>query len=183
MAALNKHVAEPGGCWRFSGKPGSDGYGKLKIAGKTVRAHRAYYMDYVGPIPDELWVLHRCDNPMCVNPEHLYVGTQLDNERDKDIRGRRPASPSLTHPEKLPRGENHHRFGKGMPPNAADALREANKGRALSPDHKAKLSPLDPEKVKAIRGDARTQRAIAKDYGVAQMTVSRIKRGIRWTHV
>lgn len=183
MATLTKHTVEPNGCWRFSGKPGSDGYGKLKTNGTTVRAHRAYYTAYVGLVPDNLWVLHHCDNPMCVNPEHLYVGTQLDNERDKDARGRRAPSPSVACPETLPRGAEHPRFGKGMPPSSATALLAANKGRPLSAAHKTKLSPLDGAQVLAIRKDARSQRAIAKDYGVTQMTVSRIKRGLRWTHV
>lgn len=183
MAPLTKHTVAPSGCWQFSGKPGSDGYGKLKIAGKTIRAHRAYYEQYVGPIPNGLWVLHRCDNPMCVNPEHLYAGTQLDNERDKDARGRRPPSPSITHPESLPRGSAHPRFGKGMPEHAAKALRAANKGRALSSKHKENLSPLSVEQVLAIRADNRSQHLIAADYGVGQMTISRIKRRIRWAHV
>lgn len=180
---LTKHIVTPNGCWQFSGKPGSDGYGKLKIAGKTVRAHRAYYEQYVGTIPDGLWVLHHCDNPMCVNPAHLYVGTQKDNERDKDARGRRPPSPSVTHPESLPRGVKHHRYGKGMPEKAAKALVKANKGRALSDTHKEKLSPLTPEQVVSIRSDSRAQHVIAAEYGVGQMTISRIKRRIRWTHV
>lgn len=183
MALLKKHVVAQNGCWQFLGRPGSDGYGKLKIKGKTIRAHRAYYEHYVGTIPDGLWVLHHCDNPMCVNPEHLYVGTQADNERDKDARGRRPPSPSVTHPESLPRGVNHHRYGKGMPEKVAEALEKANKGRSLSNTHKENLSPLTAEQVVAIRADSRAQRVIAAEYGVGQMTISRIKRGIRWAHV
>lgn len=183
MAPLNKHTIEKNGCWMFSGKPGSDGYGKLKIAGKTIRAHRAYYEAYVGQIPKGMWVLHHCDTPMCVNPEHLYVGTQLDNERDKDARGRRPPSPSITHPESLRRGEKHHRFGKSMPDSVASALLKANKGRALTPAHKEKLSPLTVEQIVAIRADMRPQHVIASEYGVGQMTISRIKRRVRWAHV
>ena len=183
MVALNKHVAAATGCWHFTGAPGKDGYGKLKIKGRTVRAHRAYYTEYVGPIPDGLWVLHRCDNPMCVNPEHLYVGTQLDNEHDKDARGRRPPSPTITHPETLLRGADHHRFGMGMPERVAKALLAANKGRALSPAHKEKLSPLTAEQVIAIRADTRAQHIIAKDYGVGQMTISRIITRKRWKHI
>lgn len=183
MASLDFHTISNTGCWIFSGKPGQDGYGKLKVRGKTVRAHRHYYTVYVGPIPSGLWVLHRCDTPMCVNPRHLYVGTQLDNEHDKDARGRRPPSPAITHPERMPRGAAHPRFGKGMPPAAAAALLAANKGRPLTTQHKERLSPLNAEQVLRIRADARPQHVIASEYGVGQMTISRIKRRERWAHI
>ncbi len=51
-------------------------------------AHRVSYKIFIGPIPDGLWVLHKCDNPPCINPEHLFVGTRNDNETDKVKKGR-----------------------------------------------------------------------------------------------
>ncbi|MBK8772145.1 MAG: HNH endonuclease [Rhizobiales bacterium] len=138
MASLDFHTISNTGCWIFSGKPGQDGYGKLKVRGKTVRAHRHYYTVYVGPIPSGLWVLHRCDTPMCVNPRHLYVGTQLDNEHDKDARGRRPPSPAITHPERMPRGAAHPRFGKeGCRPRQQRRYWRPTKGALLPPNTKS----------------------------------------------
>lgn len=87
--ALNKHYKLPSGCWMWAGHFGNDGYGKTKWLGDTIRAHRLIWKLLHGEIPEGLWVLHKCDNRQCVNPEHLFLGTQLDNEKDKDAKGRR----------------------------------------------------------------------------------------------
>lgn len=64
-----------------------DGYGLLNFKGKTMRAHRKAFIDYYGPIPEGLWVLHKCNNPSCVNPEHLYAGTPKQNINDRALAG------------------------------------------------------------------------------------------------
>ena len=78
------------GCWLWLGCPGSNnGYGHLYIRGRgTIAAHRAAWEAYNGPIPNGLLVLHHCDVPLCVNPNHLFLGTQLDNIADRDRKGR-----------------------------------------------------------------------------------------------
>jgi len=77
-------------CWIWNSVRLTGNYGYFKYLGKYVRAHRMSYILANGHIPDNLLVLHTCDNPPCVNPEHLYLGTQKDNIKDKFDRGRNP---------------------------------------------------------------------------------------------
>ncbi len=81
------------GCWNWTGKPhrkadGKDWYGRFTVNRKCENAHRWSYRFTHGEIPDGLFVLHTCDNPLCVNPSHLYLGTDADNTRDKIERDR-----------------------------------------------------------------------------------------------
>lgn len=76
-------------CIEWAGRRNQDGYGAAYAHGRQWRAHRLTWTEQVGPIPDGLNVLHRCDNPPCVNIEHLYLGTQADNVRDMLARNRR----------------------------------------------------------------------------------------------
>lgn len=80
--------AGPENCWIWTAYRLPDGYGQFRIEGRTVRAHRFSYELSVGPIPNGLCVLHHCDNPPCVNPAHLWIGTQIDNLRDRDAKWR-----------------------------------------------------------------------------------------------
>ncbi|HFD86883.1 MAG TPA: hypothetical protein ENJ35_04310 [Gammaproteobacteria bacterium] len=66
--------------------------------GKNVRAHRAAYMLFVGRIPEGKHVLHRCDNPSCVNPNHLFLGSHLDNMKDKTKKGRAVSLKGIKNP-------------------------------------------------------------------------------------
>ena len=78
----------PAGCWEFTGPRANYGYGKVGFADGMRAAHRISWEHHNGPIPVGMLVLHRCDNPPCVNPEHLWIGTQADNMRDMVAKGR-----------------------------------------------------------------------------------------------
>lgn len=77
-------------CWIWkAGKRGNNGYGGFRVNSTSIRlAHNVSYELYVGEIPKGMKVLHKCDNPLCVNPNHLFLGTQLDNIKDRDMKGR-----------------------------------------------------------------------------------------------
>jgi hypothetical protein len=75
-------------CWLWNAEIGISGYGRFWAKGRKYRAHRFSYETYKGEIPEGLLVLHSCDNPRCVNPDHLRVGTNYDNCQDKIARNR-----------------------------------------------------------------------------------------------
>lgn len=75
-------------CWLWEGFRTKKGYGRLASSKSSVFAHRAAYESAVGPIPPGLCVLHHCDNPACCNPAHLWLGTIVENNRDKLLKGR-----------------------------------------------------------------------------------------------
>lgn len=83
------HVRRSDGCWEWVGARNWAGYGVIRVAGRQTRAHRIAYQLVIGPIPSGMNVLHSCDNPPCVRPEHLRVGTQRDNLADAQERGRK----------------------------------------------------------------------------------------------
>lgn len=100
-------------CWEWVGAIADTGYGIFTVSTKIhVSTHRFSYQLHYGTIPDGLWVLHRCDNRRCVRPDHLFLGTALDNVRDMDKKGRRR--------NVQVRGAKHH-FAKLTPSDVATA--------------------------------------------------------------
>ena len=77
-----------GDCWTWVGATNSNGYGRFSFRGAQVYAHRAALALAIGEIPPGMYACHDCDNPPCVNPEHLHVGTHADNMREAAERGR-----------------------------------------------------------------------------------------------
>ena len=82
------HVDKSGDCWTWTGSTFASGYGRACVDSRIVRAHRVAWEVTNGPIPKGMWVLHRCDNPPCVRPDHLFLGDRSDNMVDASQKGR-----------------------------------------------------------------------------------------------
>jgi len=95
-----KYIPVPeSGCWLWTEGLFKGGYGNIHTTGKScTQAHRISWQIYKGPIPKGLHVLHKCDVPSCVNPDHLFLGTHLDNMKDKVKKGRQSRFNRNTHP-------------------------------------------------------------------------------------
>lgn len=88
--SFEKFVEKNSGCWKWKGSSSGKkfNYGKITFHGKSYSAHRLSYEIYIGKIPDGMLVMHKCDNPECTNPDHLILGTHVDNKRDQIKKGR-----------------------------------------------------------------------------------------------
>lgn len=133
-------VVKTDGCWLWRGAIGKQwGYGQFRFEGRTQAASRVAWKLTHGKIEKGLCVLHRCDTPSCVRPDHLFLGTNQDNRTDCKNKGRAngavgDANGSRLHPERRPRGERHfrRRFSDSEVVAAVAAYRSGERSSALA---------------------------------------------------
>lgn len=145
---FDRSIPEPNsGCWIWLNADGAQGYGRMRVNGKTRNAHRAAYEIANDTIlTSDIDVCHRCDTPACVNPDHLFAGTRKENMEDCARKNRiRPPTPLM--------GDE-------------------------SPNSK-----LTEDDVRAIRADNRSNRALARHYGLDKGTIAAVRKRLTWRHI
>jgi hypothetical protein len=150
-------VEKTDGCWLWRGAHDEKGYGRLIMLGDHIGAHRASWVITNGAIPDGLYVCHKCDNPPCVNPAHLFLGTHDENMADAIQKGRLRKS---AHPDRL----WLTRFGENHP--------------------RAKLTERDVLKIRELYAAGGVRMAdIAEQFGISKTQTRSVIRGLRWSHL
>ncbi len=142
-------------CWEWKRDRFTEGYGRLKVQGKAFLAHRVsahVFLDF--DLASPLCVLHKCDNPPCINPEHLFIGTQTDNIRDMIAKGRARSGVALP-----------HGFNQGIA------------------HPQARLTDDDVRAIRQMSERGHSLAAIAKRFGITKMHVSNIRRRLAWSHL
>lgn len=158
-----------GGCWEWTGCTTDFGYGQINIGGKKWLTHRLSYRLFVGEIPSGLKICHRCDNPPCIRPDHLFLATQKENIDDMMVKGRNmhkvcpetlargDKNGSRTKPESVRRGEKIE-WHKLTDEDVIEIRRSFNEGEMSAPE-------------------------LAVKFNVIVQTINKVVQGYTWKHI
>ena len=163
-----KKVCKTDDCWEWTSCLNNRGYGRfrnplLSTKQKRTFAHRFSWELAYGAVPNNLLVLHRCDNRKCVRPDHLFLGTFQDNAIDCVEKGRHQA---IANPECYLRGEEMSKRLRGriVPPIMI--------GKKITREHAEK-----------IRKSSKSARALAREYSLHESSIYKIRKGEMWAHL
>jgi hypothetical protein len=191
----------PDVCHMWTTATDQDGYGEFFIRGKANRAHRLSWALLNGPIPNGMCICHTCDNPPCVNPKHLFLGTNLDNIADKVAKGRQAKGDaqglrkhpelaawgdrngSRTRPECLARGTRNGAFTKPerRPAGSRHGRHTKPERNAKGETHgRAKLTAAQVYEIRKRTSEGGSFAGIGREFAVAAETIGKIHKRQIW---
>jgi hypothetical protein len=180
-------------CWEWQAAKYSNGYGTIGAprGARQLLAHRvSYELTHDVSLPKSILVLHKCDNPPCVNPKHLRLGTPKDNSQDALKKGRFPTGDrhsSRLHPERVPRGDRHWARRRPELLQRGDSHWTHQHPERRTRGEQIGNAKLTESVVQAIRNQhARgelTQAQLARKYHVSPAQLHRVIHKICWGHV
>jgi hypothetical protein len=150
LSRILKMTSIGAGCWNWIGSKDRCGYGKMRF-GRESLAHRLSWLAHGNSIPAGYYICHKCDNPSCVNPDHMFSGPQVENVRDMFSKGRDNGP-------------------KGIRVNTA----------VLSPEDVLEIRKIYREKMGKLRVRRGTMESLSRKYGVHKSTIHHVVRGKTW---
>lgn len=144
-------------CWEWTGFRTKDGYGRFRLEGHSIGAHRFSFEGEHGEVPADLCVLHHCDHPPCIRPDHLYLGSKKNNAEDRERRQRGNHA----------RGDRH---GTKTHPGLHSGQRNS----------RVKLSEASVRSIRAAFSDGVPQAALADMHAVSRQAIFKIVNRLTW---
>jgi ribosomal protein L19E len=175
---IEKTIPVPfSGCWIWMGAFGNvNGYGNFYLNGKHVGAHRASWLINKGKIPDEMCVCHTCDVRACVNPNHLFIGSQKDNIHDMIKKGRQVVY-DMNGIKNPMYGKTHNLITKKL-------MKEKKEGKYIGALHpRAQINENQVLKIRELKNNGLTNKNISDHLQISFHVVNNIIRGKTWRHV
>ncbi len=197
----------PDDCWPWTGCR-RDGYGLFLLGRTTYSAHRIAFLESTGIQPQHLCVCHTCDMPLCCNPKHLFLGTNADNMRDRNKKGRQAKGEKLHTARlteenviKISQAQKAYFHGQdvalageyGVASNAIRAIRTGEHWAHLESvkavsSMRVSKPQLTEQQVVKIKNDLKTFRRgqgkiLAEKYNTTLKAIYRIRQGVTWSHI